>query len=171
MRTHEPTRDLLNQMIAGIPEEVRLQCDMSDTIAGRIDSILKERGMTQKQFAQLVHHSQGEVSRWLSGTHNFTLSTLAQISVALGVNVLTFPSQRIKALNNEKRSRAGILTLPARLLQSLAPLLSNKFFADTAVTISHDIDARLWSRKQKTIDVISFKFHDIDVIRFNIFNA
>ena len=104
MRTHEPTRDLLNQMIAGIPEEVRLQCDMSDTIAGRIDSILKERGMTQKQFAQLVHHSQ-------------------------------------------KRSRAGILTLPARLLQSLAPLLSNKFFADTAVTISHDIDARLWSRK------------------------
>lgn len=92
MRTHEPTKNLLNQLIAEIPEEVKMQCDMSDTIAGRIDSILKERGMTQKQFAQLVHHSQGEVSRWLSGTHNFTLATLAKISVALGVNVLKSPS-------------------------------------------------------------------------------
>lgn len=89
MRTHEPTKALLHQMIEEMPEEVKLQCDMSDAIAGRIDRILKERGMTQKQFAQLVHHSQGEVSRWLSGTHNFTLSTLAQISVALGANILT----------------------------------------------------------------------------------
>lgn len=89
MRIHEPTKALLHQMIEEMPEEVKLQCDMSDAIAGRIDHILKERGMTQKQFAQLVHHSQGEVSRWLSGTHNFTLFTLAQISVALGVKILT----------------------------------------------------------------------------------
>ena len=88
MRTHEPTRALLHQMIEELPEDVKLQCDMSDTIASRIDGILKERGMTQKQFAKLVNHSQGVGSRWLSGTHNFTLSTLAQISVALGVNVL-----------------------------------------------------------------------------------
>lgn len=48
MRTHEPTKALLHQMIEEIPEEVKLQCDMSDAIAGRIDRILKERGMTQK---------------------------------------------------------------------------------------------------------------------------
>ena len=88
MKTHEPTKALLHQMIDEIPEEVKLQCDMSDAIAARIDRILKERDMTQKQFAQLVHHSQGEVSRWLSGTHNFTLATLAKISVALKCNVL-----------------------------------------------------------------------------------
>ena len=87
MRTHEPTKTLLHQMIDDMPAEVKLQCDMSDAIAGRIDKVLKEKGLTQKQFAQMVHHSQGEVSRWLSGTHNFTLATLAKISVALGRNV------------------------------------------------------------------------------------
>ena len=88
MRTHEPTKALLHQMIDDMPEEEKLKCDMSDAIAGRIDNILKEIGLTQKQFAEIVNHSQGEVSRWLSGTHNFTLSTLAKISVALGRNVL-----------------------------------------------------------------------------------
>ncbi len=88
MRTHEPTKALLHQMIDDMPEEEKLKCDMSDAIAGRIDNILKEKGLTQKQFAEIVNHSQGEVSRWLSGTHNFTLSTLAKISVALGRNVL-----------------------------------------------------------------------------------
>jgi len=34
-------------------------------------------------------HTQAEVSRWLSGNHNFTLATLAKISVALGVNLIT----------------------------------------------------------------------------------
>lgn len=61
---------------------------MSKKIARRIERVLFEREMSHKDFAQLVHHSQGEVSRWLNGTHNFTLSTLAYISIALGTNVL-----------------------------------------------------------------------------------
>ena len=37
----------------------------------------------------MIGHTQAEVSRWLSGTHNFTLATLAKISVTLEVNILT----------------------------------------------------------------------------------
>ena len=88
MRNHEPTKSLLHQLIAGVPEDVKLQYEMSETIAARIDEILKKKHMTQKAFSQVVGHSQGEVSRWLSGTHNFTLGTLAQISVALNENIL-----------------------------------------------------------------------------------
>ena len=88
MRTHEPTRELLHHMIDELPKEVKLQCDMSDAIATRIVTILKEKGMTQKDLSLALGRSQGEVSRWLSGTHNFTLATLAKISVALGCNVL-----------------------------------------------------------------------------------
>lgn len=61
---------------------------MSKKIARRIERELFEREMTHKDFAALVNHSQGEVSRWLNGTHNFTLSTLAMISLSLGFNVL-----------------------------------------------------------------------------------
>ena len=33
--------------------------------------------------------TEAEVSRWLGGTHNFTLRTIAKISDALGVQLLT----------------------------------------------------------------------------------
>lgn len=62
---------------------------MSADIARRIELILKEKSMSHKDLAEATHHSQGEVSRWMNGTHNFTLATLAKISIALGVNILT----------------------------------------------------------------------------------
>ena len=69
-------------------KQEELMHKMSKKIAHRIEQCLFERGMTHKDLAAAVHHSQGEVSRWLHGTHNFTLSTLAQISIALNTNIL-----------------------------------------------------------------------------------
>lgn len=61
-------------------------------MADRIDALLKRKGMTQKELAQLTHTSETAVCKWLSGTHNFTFSTIGKISAALGspiINVLT----------------------------------------------------------------------------------
>ena len=80
---------LFDQIVAETPPELKKQLDMSFAIADKLDATLKERGMTQKEFAHMIGHTQAEVSRWLSGTHNFTLATLAKISVALGVDLLT----------------------------------------------------------------------------------
>ena len=43
-----------------------------------------ELGMTKE-----MGKTEAEVSRWLAGTHNFTIRTIAKISDALGVNLLT----------------------------------------------------------------------------------
>ena len=80
---------MFDQIVAETPPELKKQLDMSFAIADKLDAILKERGMNQKEFAHKIGHTQAEVSRWLSGTHNFTLATLAKISVALGVNLFT----------------------------------------------------------------------------------
>ncbi len=69
-------------------QQEELMHNMSKRIARRIDRELFEREMSHKDFAKLVHHSQGEVSRWLNGKHNFTLSTLAMISLVLDIDVL-----------------------------------------------------------------------------------
>lgn len=50
------------------------------SVSDRIAFILKERGMTQKDFARKMGRTEAEVSRWLGGTHNFTFSTIAKIS-------------------------------------------------------------------------------------------
>ena len=89
MKQARTAAKLFDQIIADTPPELKKQLDMSFAIADKLDATLKERGMNQKEFAHMIGHTQAEVSRWLSGTHNFTLATLAKISVALGVNLFT----------------------------------------------------------------------------------
>ena len=84
------TNELVNQSVAEISEEVRKEMELSYAISERIDSLLKERGLTQKQFAKMVGKTESEVCRWLSGRHNFTIRTLAKISTALGTDIIPF---------------------------------------------------------------------------------
>lgn len=79
---------LYQQSLSEIPNELRIQIDLSFAIADKIASVLKERGMTNKEFAKLVGKTEAEVSRWLGGTHNFTLKTIARISAALGCEII-----------------------------------------------------------------------------------
>ena len=89
MRQATTAAKLFDQIVAETPPELKKQLDMSFAIADKLVAALKERGMNQKEFARMIGHTQAEVSRWLSGTHNFTLATLAKISVALGVDLFT----------------------------------------------------------------------------------
>lgn len=82
------TKSLFREELTKIPPDVRKQVDMSWAIADKIDALLKAKGMSQKEFAHLMGKTEPEVSRWLGGTHNFTLRTLAKISVVLGEDVI-----------------------------------------------------------------------------------
>ena len=65
-----------------------LMHSMSKRITRRIERELFERELSHKDFAAMINHSQGVVSRWLNGKHNFTLSTLAMTSLVLDIDVL-----------------------------------------------------------------------------------
>ncbi len=82
------TANLFNELVAATPPDIKQRVDWSFGIADKIDSILKEKGMTQKAFAKEMGCSEAEVSRWCAGTHNFTLSTLAKISSTLGTPII-----------------------------------------------------------------------------------
>ena len=66
---------------------------MSVAIANRIYEILEAKGMTQKDLAKRLGKTETEVSRWLSGTHNLTLSTICKISAALEEEIVSVPHQ------------------------------------------------------------------------------
>ena len=85
------------------PPEVKLQVEMAVRIANRVYDILEERNMTQRDFAQLVGKSENEVSRWLCGTHNLTLATIAKMSVALGEDLL-LPRPTKRMVSHHRRS-------------------------------------------------------------------
>ena len=82
-------RKLLLQIVDETPAELKTQLRFSDSIAEKLDKLLKERGMSQRDLAKNTGKTEAEVSRWLGGTHNFTLRTLAKISTALGEDLIT----------------------------------------------------------------------------------
>lgn len=80
---------LFDECLATVSNDVKMELDMSFALADKIDMILREKNISQKQLAKKMGKTKAEFSRWLGGTHNFTLRTIAKISDALGVTLLT----------------------------------------------------------------------------------
>ena len=87
------TNRIMDEIRGSISPEMKLQMEMSVAIANRIYEILETKGMTQKDLAKRLGKTETEVSRWLSGTHNLTLSTICKISAALEEEIVTVPHQ------------------------------------------------------------------------------
>ena len=90
------TNRIMDEIRSTISLEMKLQMEMSVAIANRIYEILESKGMTQKELAQRLGKTETEVSRWLSGTHNMTLSTVCKISTALGEEIVTVPKRELE---------------------------------------------------------------------------
>ena len=67
--------------------EVRQRVDLSFQIVDRIYEILQAKGLRQKDLAQLLGKKEAEISKWMRGTHNFTIDTLVSMH-ALGAPIL-----------------------------------------------------------------------------------
>jgi len=79
---------LFRQIVDETPEDLKTQLRFSDLIAEKLIGMLKSKGMSQRDLAKNTGKTEAEVSRWLGGTHNFTLRTLAKISVVLGEDLI-----------------------------------------------------------------------------------
>ena len=89
MKREEGTWELVQQLIAAIPPEQKKQYDYSNGISDRLDAIMKERGISQRELARMTGKRPSGVTRWLSGQHNFTLATISMLSVALNHDFLS----------------------------------------------------------------------------------
>ena len=69
--------------------EQKAEFDLSFGIAERISEIQKAKGLTQKDFARLLNKRDSEISKWLTGRHNFTTQTIARIETALGSKLIS----------------------------------------------------------------------------------
>lgn len=76
------------EAVKNIPLEIQKETLFSFAVSDKIHTLLTNKGMTQKELAKKMGKTEAEVSVWLSGQHNFTLRTLAKISVVLGEDLI-----------------------------------------------------------------------------------
>lgn len=92
------------ETIKNMPAENRTFVDKSMEIAHFIVQVMHRKSMNQKELAEKMGRPVAEVNKWLSGMHNFTLHSLAEIEVALDCPILLEPGPTAIAApaNSEK---------------------------------------------------------------------
>jgi len=73
---------------AKVSSDVREYVSFSFDIVNRIQDILTNKGMTQHDLAVLLNKTDAEISKWMRGTHNFTISTVKSIENVLGKKII-----------------------------------------------------------------------------------
>ena len=72
-----------------VPQKTRREIDLSLGIVYRIHEILQRKGWSQADFAKAAGKSEAEISKWMSGSQNFTIRTLALIESTLEEDILS----------------------------------------------------------------------------------
>lgn len=83
--------NVLEERRKRVNPEIRQSVALSFRIVDRIQEILEEKGMKQKDLAQRLGKSEAEISKWMRGTHNFTIDTLVSIEDALDAPIVQIP--------------------------------------------------------------------------------
>jgi transcriptional regulator with XRE-family HTH domain len=79
---------LIKELKSRIPQTLKESVNRRMSLAARIDDVLQSRGLTNQEFAFMMGKKPSEISRWLSGTHNFTTETLWEIERVLNIQLL-----------------------------------------------------------------------------------
>jgi len=74
--------------LSKVSPEVTKESEWSSQVVDHIDRILKEKGITQRELAARIGCNETQIVRWTRGFPNYTRSTLAKLSVALGEDLV-----------------------------------------------------------------------------------
>lgn len=84
---------LFDEILNETPKEEKLFVTKSLHIASQIIAIMERKKMLQKDFAVLMGKTEPEISKWLSGFHNFTIKTITKIEAELDETIITTPKK------------------------------------------------------------------------------
>ena len=88
---------LFQQILEETPLETKIFVDKYSDLALRINQILKEKGISQKELAESMDKKPSEISRWLSGNQNITLRSIAKLEAELGETLVEIPTKNISS--------------------------------------------------------------------------
>jgi len=82
---------LFKEILEKIPGYKRRMIGISVDIGAQIHEYLKEAGMNQRQLADKMGKKESEISKWVNGSHNFTIETVAKIEEVFDKKIILVP--------------------------------------------------------------------------------
>jgi transcriptional regulator with XRE-family HTH domain len=110
---------IFDYALTQVPNDVKRFIDNSIEIANQIHYILERQGKTQRDLANLLGKKESEISKWLRGSHNFTIKSLSKIESVLNEKIIitTNQSEAIESVLKEEI----ITTRQSEVVQDLQP--------------------------------------------------
>lgn len=127
---------LFDKAFNKVSPEIKRFVENSFEIADQIHAILESKNKSQRELAELLKKSESEVSKWLTGTHNFTLKSISKIEIALGEKIIITPLQ--SHLDFLKRTEHATVILDTQ----------NSFYAPVEDNNYKPIWAKFYSKSQ-----------------------
>ncbi len=85
---------LLDELISEISPVEMEQTRVKMHLSARIADAIRDKGWNNKTFAAKLEKKPSEITKWLSGTHNFTVNTLVEICQVLGIQLSVLIEKR-----------------------------------------------------------------------------
>ncbi len=79
---------VFEELTKKVPVELKKEVDLEFAVSDRINELMEQRGLSKVQLARELGKRPCEITRWLSGQHNFTLKTLAQLSTYFNEDII-----------------------------------------------------------------------------------
>jgi len=128
-KTETYSSELIENLINEINPEEQKKTDRKMMLAARIDDAMKAIGLKKGQLARALNKQPSEITKWLSGTHNFTTETLWDIGDILGIELINLAESKsepvVYNISFEVSQRAEPVNLD-KLMSGSFPALRNK---------------------------------------------
>jgi transcriptional regulator with XRE-family HTH domain len=95
--------------------------------------LLNQRNWTQKTLAQKLQKSESEISKWMSGLHNFTFQTIIKLEQVLGSPILVTPVKYRQTIVKEVHHK--LVDELVKLVTSSSFKLKNQVLAHRDVAV------------------------------------
>ncbi|MDD4150950.1 MAG: helix-turn-helix transcriptional regulator, partial [Bacteroidales bacterium] len=79
---------LIDEILNSIDSAEANRIEKRMLLAAKIEDAMKAKGLNKSQFAELMGQNNSVITKWLSGTHNFTTDTLSDIESKLSVKLI-----------------------------------------------------------------------------------
>lgn len=76
-----------------VPKDSKIFVENYSELVLLINHILSEKGWSKSDLANKLEKSPSEITKWLSGEHNFTLRSLAKLEAELGEKLIQIPQR------------------------------------------------------------------------------
>lgn len=106
-------QELLDEVTPLEMEQTKVKMQLS----ARIEDFMRAKGWNKSQFAEKVGKNPSEITKWFSGTQNFTTDVLTEIASALGVELTAlFGKKQVQVIYRKEIVVKSVVTQPTIIM-------------------------------------------------------